>query len=117
VSAETQQSQPQQPSSSADAPGTPAGTAPNVSSTSAAIAANSMSPQSVKYCDANFDYIVRPGDMFNNRYMLEKVIGRGSFGQVVRAYDTRSKNHVAIKIIKNNALYVEQALSEVRMTA
>jgi dual specificity tyrosine-phosphorylation-regulated kinase 1 len=77
----------------------------------------SRSPHSVQYCDANFDYIVRPGDMFHNRYMLEKVIGRGSFGQVVRAYDTRSKAHVAIKIIKNNALYVEQALSEVRMTA
>jgi dual specificity tyrosine-phosphorylation-regulated kinase 1 len=77
----------------------------------------SRSPHSIQYCDANFDYIVRPGDMFHNRYMLEKVIGRGSFGQVVRAYDTRSKAHVAIKIIKNNALYVEQALSEVRMTA
>ena len=49
--------------------------------------------------------------------MLEKVIGRGSFGQVVRAYDTRSNTHVAIKIIKNNSMYVEQALSEVRMTS
>lgn len=55
--------------------------------------------------------------MFNNRYMLEKVIGRGSFGQVVRALDTRDNTHVAIKIIKNNSLYVEQALSEVRMTS
>lgn len=72
---------------------------------------------SVQYCDENFDYIVRTGEMFNNRYMLEKVIGRGSFGQVVRAYDTRDNTHVAIKIIKNNALYVEQALSEVRMTS
>lgn len=75
------------------------------------------SPLSVQYCDENHDYIVRTGDMFNNRYMLEKVIGRGSFGQVVRAYDTRDNAHVAIKIIKNSALYVEQALSEVRMTA
>lgn len=45
------------------------------------------------------------------------MIGRGSFGQVVRAYDTRTNTHVAIKIIKNHTLYVEQALSEVRMTA
>lgn len=75
------------------------------------------SPQSVRYCDENHDYIVRTGEMFNNRYMLEKVIGRGSFGQVVRAYDTRENTHVAIKIIKNSALYVEQALSEVRMTS
>lgn len=70
-----------------------------------------------QYCDKNYDYIVRPGDMFHNRYMLEKVIGRGSFGQVVRAYDTRTNSHVAVKIIKNNELYVEQASSEVRMTA
>lgn len=75
------------------------------------------SPMSVQYCDENFDYIVRTGETFNNRYMLEKVIGRGSFGQVVRAYDTRDNTHVAIKIIKNNRLYVEQALSEVRMTS
>lgn len=75
------------------------------------------SPLSIQYCDENFDYIVRTGEMFHNRYMLEKVIGRGSFGQVVRALDTRENTHVAIKIIKNNTLYVEQALSEVRMTA
>lgn len=75
------------------------------------------SPLSVLYCDENHNYIVRPGETFNNRYMLEKVIGRGSFGQVVRAYDLREKTHVAIKIIKNNSLYVEQALSEVRMTS
>lgn len=75
------------------------------------------SPLSIQYCDENFDYIVRTGEMFNNRYMLEKVIGRGSFGQVVRALDTRQNTHVAVKIIKNNTLYVEQALSEVRMTS
>lgn len=75
------------------------------------------SPLAMQYCDENFDYIVRTGEMFNNRYMLEKIIGRGSFGQVVRALDTRENTHVAIKIIKNNSLYVEQALSEVRMTS
>ena len=69
------------------------------------------------YCDENYDYKVRTGDLFHNRYLLEKVIGRGSFGQVVRAYDSVEGQHVAIKIIKNNARYVEQALSEVRMTA
>ena len=78
---------------------------------------NPSSPLSIQYCDDKHDYIVRTGEMFNNRYMLEKVIGRGSFGQVVRAYDTRENTHVAIKIIKNNSLYVEHALSEVRMTS
>jgi serine/threonine protein kinase len=118
TSAGAQQAQPPQPSTPTALPTASSSTATTTPHrSSAAEHGKSQSPQSVKYCDANFDYIVRPGDMFNNRYMLEKVIGRGSFGQVVRAYDTRTKTHVAIKIIKNNALYVEQALSEVRMTA
>eukprot|EP00178_Gracilaria_changii_P000294 TRINITY_DN10369_c0_g1_i1.p1 TRINITY_DN10369_c0_g1~~TRINITY_DN10369_c0_g1_i1.p1 ORF type:complete len:651 (-),score=137.59 TRINITY_DN10369_c0_g1_i1:518-2440(-) len=79
--------------------------------------AAALSPMSVQYCDKNHDYIVRTGELFNNRYTLEKVIGRGSFGQVVRAYDTLQHTHVAIKIIKNHSLYVEQALSEARMTS
>ncbi|CAN8071589.1 unnamed protein product, partial [Agarophyton chilense] len=72
---------------------------------------------SVQYCDKNHDYIVRTGELFHNRYTLEKVIGKGSFGQVVRAYDTVRNAHVAIKIIKNHSLYVDQALSEARMTS
>lgn len=72
----------------------------------------------IQYCDENSDYIVRTGELFNNRYILKKVIGRGSFGQVVHAIDTHDNNtHVAIKIIKNHSSYVDQALSEVRMTA
>jgi serine/threonine protein kinase len=40
------------------------------------------------------------GDVLDSRYSLDKVIGRGSFGQVVRAFDKLTRLFVAIKIIK-----------------
>ena len=70
-----------------------------------------------KYCDKDYNYIVKKGELFNMRYVLEKVVGKGSFGQVVRSFDTKLKKYVAIKIIKNNKPYFEQALAEIRMTS
>lgn len=34
------------------------------------------------------------------RYEILEVIGRGSFGQVIRALDHKTNTHVAIKIIR-----------------
>ncbi|VDL34539.1 unnamed protein product [Hymenolepis diminuta] len=33
------------------------------------------------YTDANYDYIVRPGEVWMNRYYMDSLIGKGSFGQ------------------------------------
>ena len=44
--------------------------------------------------DFFFDY----GDP--NRYVIKEVIGKGSYGVVCSAYDTRTKENVAIKRIK-----------------
>ncbi len=35
-----------------------------------------------KHTDANYDYIVRPGEVWMNRYYMSSLIGKGSFGQV-----------------------------------
>ena len=51
--------------------------------------------------DDNFDYIVTQGEIFYNRYKIKERIGKGSFGQVVRAEDTVDNREVAIKIIKS----------------
>mmetsp|Transcript_12140 Transcript_12140/g.24749 ORF Transcript_12140/g.24749 Transcript_12140/m.24749 type:complete len:652 (-) Transcript_12140:737-2692(-) len=67
--------------------------------------------------DENWDYRVERGEFFRNRYILEKVIGRGTFGQVVRSYDIVTERRVAIKIIKSDRPYFQQSLQEVRMTA
>ena len=34
------------------------------------------------YDDENYDYIIRAGDMLSERYKIDSLIGKGSFGQV-----------------------------------
>ena len=34
------------------------------------------------HTDANYDYIVRSGEIWMNRYHMDSLIGKGSFGQV-----------------------------------
>ena len=67
--------------------------------------------------DKNCDYIIVEGDMVDNgRYRLIKVIGSGSFGQVVKAIDTQQGNvEVAIKVIKNKPAFHRQAKMEVEL--
>lgn len=67
------------------------------------------------YDDKNCDYIIRVGEIWDNRYEVLKVLGRGSFGQVVEAYDAIHKENVAIKIIKNKRAFYHQALLEIRI--
>jgi dual specificity tyrosine-phosphorylation-regulated kinase 1 len=65
--------------------------------------------------DENHDYIVQRGELVMCRYELQNVIGKGSFGQVVRAYDKLEKKTVAIKIIKNKPPFFKQAQIEIRL--
>lgn len=67
------------------------------------------------YDDENHDYIIRGGEKFLDRYEIDSLIGRGSFGQVVKAYDHEDQSHVAIKIIKNKKPFLHQAQIEVRL--
>lgn len=34
------------------------------------------------YDDENHDYIIKPGEVWMDRYQIESLIGKGSFGQV-----------------------------------
>ena len=51
------------------------------------------------------------------RYQIEGLIGKGSFGQVAKAYDLVDQVAVAIKIIKNRKLFLNQAKIEVRASS
>jgi dual specificity tyrosine-phosphorylation-regulated kinase 1 len=65
--------------------------------------------------DDNFDYIVTQGEMFYDRYRIKERIGKGSFGQVVRAEDIESHREVAIKIIKSKKPFLMQAKTEIEL--
>ena len=67
------------------------------------------------YDDENHDYIVRPGEVWLERYTIDCLIGKGSFGQVVKAFDHIDGDYVAIKIIKNKRPFLSQAQIEVRL--
>ena len=66
--------------------------------------------------DDNYDYIIRPGEIFyNERYKIMERIGKGSFGQVVRAVDLERDVEVAIKIIKSKKPFLMQARTEIEL--
>jgi dual specificity tyrosine-phosphorylation-regulated kinase 1 len=67
------------------------------------------------YDDNQYDYIVRGEEIFNDRYILKHRIGKGSFGQVVCAYDQKLQKEVAIKIIKSRRPFKIQAQTEIEL--
>ncbi|XP_057302495.1 dual specificity tyrosine-phosphorylation-regulated kinase 1A-like [Hydractinia symbiolongicarpus] len=67
------------------------------------------------YDDDNFDYIIRSGEKFLDRYEIDSLIGKGSFGQVVKAFDHEEQEFVAVKIIKNKKAFLNQAQIEVKI--
>jgi len=67
--------------------------------------------------DENYDYIVTAGELFYGRYRIKERIGKGSFGQVVRAEDTETGKDVAIKIIKSKKPFLIQAKTEIELLA
>ena len=54
-------------------------------------------------------------DSFGEHYVIKERIGKGSFGQVVRAHDTRTRSDVAIKIIKSKKPFAIQAQTEIEL--
>ncbi|KAL9016223.1 MAG: hypothetical protein Q9185_006423 [Variospora sp. 1 TL-2023] len=65
------------------------------------------------YDDERGDYNIVAGDHLAYRYEIIDILGKGSFGQVVRCIDHRTGGLVAIKIIRNKKRFHQQALVEV----
>lgn len=63
--------------------------------------------------DKNFDYKFSREEILNERYVIRERLGKGSFGQVVRAYDRETDQEVAIKIIKSKKTFTLQAKTEI----
>ena len=62
------------------------------------------------YDDERGDYNIVLGDHLAYRYEVVDILGKGSFGQVVRCIDHRDGGVVAVKIIRNKKRFHQQAL-------
>jgi dual specificity tyrosine-phosphorylation-regulated kinase 2/3/4 len=67
------------------------------------------------YDDDRGDYNIVMGDHLAYRYEVVDMLGKGSFGQVVRCVDHKTGLLVAIKIIRNKKRFHQQALVEVNI--
>ncbi|OCK82571.1 hypothetical protein K432DRAFT_424057 [Lepidopterella palustris CBS 459.81] len=67
------------------------------------------------YDDDRGDYNIVFGDHLSYRYEVVDLLGKGSFGQVVRCVDHKTGQLVAVKIIRNKKRFHQQALVEVNI--
>jgi hypothetical protein len=65
--------------------------------------------------DERGDYTVVPHDHISFRYEILSVLGKGSFGVVLKCFDWKTSQHVAIKLIRNKKRFHHQALVEVKI--
>ncbi|KAJ3065285.1 dual specificity protein kinase yak1 [Podochytrium sp. JEL0797] len=63
------------------------------------------------------DYILYVNDVLGNKddqqYHILDLLGQGTFGQVVKCQNIKTKDFVAVKVIKNKPAYYNQSLVEV----
>ncbi|CAH8479243.1 unnamed protein product [Schistosoma bovis] len=67
------------------------------------------------YDDDQGSYIHTAHDHVAYRYEILKILGRGSFGQVVKAYDHKDGVYVALKMVRNEKRFTNQATEEIRI--
>ncbi|CAL5019053.1 unnamed protein product [Urochloa decumbens] len=51
----------------------------------------------------------------NRRYVVQEMLGQGTFGQVAKCWDAETNNYVAVKVIKNQPAFYQQAIMEVSL--
>ena len=67
------------------------------------------------YDDDRGDYKLVLNDHIGYRYEIVGFLGKGSFGQVVKAHDVKENKFVALKVIRNRKRFHAQALVEVKI--
>ena len=67
------------------------------------------------YDDDQGSYIHIPHDHVAYRYEVLKILGKGSFGQVVKVFDHKTQTHIALKMVRNEKRFHRQAQEEIRI--
>ena len=67
------------------------------------------------FADARLDYagLAHPGDHLAYRYEIERVIGKGSFAKVVRCFDHKRRERVAVKVVRDAPRFHTQVRTEI----
>jgi dual specificity tyrosine-phosphorylation-regulated kinase 2/3/4 len=65
--------------------------------------------------DASGSYIHIAHDHIAYRYEMLKVIGKGSFGSVIKAFDHKKLQNVALKMVRSEKRFHQQAQTEIRI--
>jgi dual specificity tyrosine-phosphorylation-regulated kinase 2/3/4 len=65
------------------------------------------------YDDDKGNYLMAYDDHLDYRYEIRKLLGRGSFGQVVECFDHKRKVLIAIKVVTNASKFRKQSKVEV----
>jgi dual specificity tyrosine-phosphorylation-regulated kinase 2/3/4 len=60
------------------------------------------------YDDERGDYHVTPRDHIAYRYEVQSVLGKGSFGQVLKVLDYKTGSYKALKVIRNKKRFHHQ---------
>ncbi|CDH51990.1 kinase-like protein [Lichtheimia corymbifera JMRC:FSU:9682] len=71
--------------------------------------------QNYGYDDERGDYNIVLQDHLAYRYEVIDVLGRGSFGQVVKCFDHKTGDTMAIKLIRNKKRFHAQAQTEIKI--
>jgi hypothetical protein len=74
---------------------------------------NNLNSVNFGYDDERGDYKVVVGDQIAYRFEILKILGQGSFGQVLRVYDHKENQKLALKIIRNKSRFHKQAMVEI----
>lgn len=65
--------------------------------------------------DENNRYLSQVGDHINYRYQVESKLGRGAFGDCWMVFDHKTKQRVALKVIRNERRFLNQGKVEVNI--
>jgi dual specificity tyrosine-phosphorylation-regulated kinase 2/3/4 len=67
------------------------------------------------YDDQDGYYRISKNDQIGFRFQILEQIGKGAFGQVLKCYDHKTKQLVAMKLVKNQKKYYYQAAVEAKL--
>ncbi|KAF8435522.1 kinase-like domain-containing protein [Terfezia claveryi] len=71
--------------------------------------------KNVKVDDDDGHYIVQPEANLTDRYKITRLLGQGTFGKVVEAYDKEKRTSCAIKVIRSVQKYRDASRIELRV--